>query len=77
MIFQLRYAIHSERQLVEWLEGDGAAARETMRVIEAAREARTALGPGTLTIMIRIVDPGSANLALEPWIVEKSTRPPR
>lgn len=49
------------------LEGDGAAARSAMAVIEAARAARDASGCGDLQVIVRtIVTPGSVNTALEP-----------
>jgi hypothetical protein len=49
------------------LEGDGAAARSTMAVIEEARSARRLNGGAkTRRIVRRIVAPGSVNTALEP-----------
>jgi hypothetical protein len=49
------------------LEGDGAAARSAMAVIEEARSARDANGTGAVqAIVYMIVEPGSVNTALRP-----------
>ena len=49
------------------LEGDGAAARSAMVVIEEARSARGPSGDGAIQmILVSFVTPGSVNSALEP-----------
>jgi Family of unknown function (DUF5681) len=48
------------------LDGDVPVARSAMAAIEEARSARTANGYDQLTIVRRIVAPGSVNTALEP-----------
>lgn len=49
------------------LEGDGAAARAAMLVVEEARMARTAEEAGTIDRIVRVVvSPGSVNSALQP-----------
>jgi hypothetical protein len=47
------------------LDGDGAAARSTMLAMEEAQAARTARGGEPLTIVVKVVGPGSVNAALE------------
>src|SRR4051812_9912190 len=47
------------------LEGDGAAARSAMAVIEEARAARGVSGAAIRPIVVRFVTPGSVNSALE------------
>ena len=47
------------------LDGDGAAARSTMAAMEEAQAARTARGGDPLTIVVKVVGPGSVNAALE------------
>jgi hypothetical protein len=59
------------------LEGDGVAARETMRAIETSRAARTARGPEALTIVWSMVNPGSVNSALEPLKMARKLDPYR
>ncbi len=48
------------------LEGDGPAARDTMRVIEHASRRKKEAARGPETIVITSVAPGSVNSALEP-----------
>jgi hypothetical protein len=57
------------------LEGDGAASRATLDMIEQARERRGPEGP--LTIVRTIVDPGSVTYALLPLRIARKLDPYR
>ena len=59
------------------LEGDGAAARESLAMIEQAREAHGVGGPQLSAIVNVMVAPGSVTSALEPLRMAKKLDPYR
>jgi hypothetical protein len=59
------------------LEGDSAAARATLAMIEQARERHGAGGPGLSAIVRILVAPGSVTCALEPLRMAKKLDPYR